>query len=98
MILLVSADAAPAQGGERAIPAEPDSAAATQNANRPAGICEQGRFVYTAAVGCGRTVSVSLKDGVGHRAAMVGLAPSASWAPRSIDPIRYSFSILFDGR
>jgi hypothetical protein len=64
-ILLVSADAGPAQGGECAVPAEPGSTAATQNADRPSGVCEQGRFVYAPAVGGGRTVSVTLKDGVG---------------------------------
>jgi hypothetical protein len=88
MILIVSADAGPAQGGECAVPLS-RIAELRRKRNRPPGICEQGKFVYMdeTHLSAARTqlISVSLEDGPQrHRAAVAGPAPSAPWAPQPL--------------
>jgi hypothetical protein len=98
MILIVSADAGPAQGGECAVlPTRYPSCGA--NANRLSGICEQSKFVHIdethLSAARAQLISVSLEHGLrGHRAAVVGPASSPPWAPPIIGRMRYRFSPL----
>jgi hypothetical protein len=67
MILIVSADAGPAQGGECAVLLSRITELRRKR-NRPSGICEQGKLVYMDETHLSATraqpISVSLEDGL----------------------------------